>query len=529
MDPSVTFARHFARLLWLLLNEPHNITEQKSALRALVTLSLEGPVALRPAPAGATANGAVVSAAISGVPEMAARLGAHAASELYVHLAATPADLLNAARLLAAEPDPTTRSHERLRNGGATTVELVPLPTGPSPRTALEGFEIVSDDVLAASVGGGTRRSASVGITAPVGAGRASGAIDAGLFSQFAAAPDAEPPEALLAQLEAVADAAALPVLDRIALAAEQAQRDGNALVLTPLIAGVIRRAERADPDWRRDFAMAMRRMASRHALRLIAAQLPRRVVARADVELVLSHTSEEGADAVIELLTQAQSATDRRAYYDMLLTLRAGIPALLHMLGDARWYVVRNAVDLLGEMQVGKAERAITGLLKHGDERVRASAGAALLRLDTPAARLAVHNALASASATVRLQAIAAIAARKSPKAAATLIRVLDSEQDEAVQRSVYAALGKVATPDAVARLVAAAEPPAGLFKRKSSALRAAAVLALGAAGTPEARDALRTLIQDKDDSVREAAHRAMTIARGGTLGVTDVFARPA
>ena len=529
MDPSVTFARHFARLLWLLLNEPQNIAEQKSALRALVAVSREGPVALRPAPAGVTANGIGVAVAISGIPETAARLATHGASELYVHLGATPADLLNAARLLASDPDAGTRSYERLRNGGATTVELVPLPSGPSPRAALDGFEIVSDEVLAKAVGGGTRRASSVGITAPVGTGRASGAIDGSLFSQFAAAPSAERHDALLAELDAVSDAAALPVLDRIALAAEQAQRDGNALVLTPLIAGVIRRADRADPETRRDFAMAMRRMVSPHALRLIAAQLPRRVVPRTDVELVLSRTSEEGADAVIELLTQSQSATDRRAYYDMLLTLRAGIPALIHMLGDARWYVVRNAVDLLGEMQVGKAERAITGLLKHGDERVRASAGAALLRLDTPAARLAVHSALASTSATVRLQAIAAIAARKSPKAAETLIRALDAEQDEAVQRSVYAALGKVATPDAVARLVASAEPATGLFKRKSPALRAAAVLALGEAATPEALTALRTLIKDNDATVREAAHRAMIVARGGTLGVTDVFARQA
>mgnify|MGYP006177385311 CR=1 FL=1 len=34
MDYSVTFARHFSRLVWLLLHETGNIDEQKAALRA---------------------------------------------------------------------------------------------------------------------------------------------------------------------------------------------------------------------------------------------------------------------------------------------------------------------------------------------------------------------------------------------------------------------------------------------------------------------------------------------------------------
>ena len=44
MDYSVTFARHFSRLLWLLLNESANIEEQKAALRATVTVAKDGPV-----------------------------------------------------------------------------------------------------------------------------------------------------------------------------------------------------------------------------------------------------------------------------------------------------------------------------------------------------------------------------------------------------------------------------------------------------------------------------------------------------
>ena len=44
MDYSVTFARHFSRLVWLLLHEPGNVDEQKAALRAITTISKDGPI-----------------------------------------------------------------------------------------------------------------------------------------------------------------------------------------------------------------------------------------------------------------------------------------------------------------------------------------------------------------------------------------------------------------------------------------------------------------------------------------------------
>jgi hypothetical protein len=49
------------------------------------------------------------------------------------------------------------------------------------------------------------------------------------------------------------------------------------------------------------------------------------------------------------------RAGRERRVYFDALVSLRAGTSTLLHMLGDARWFVARNAVDLLGEMQVRK------------------------------------------------------------------------------------------------------------------------------------------------------------------------------
>ena len=74
-------------------------------------------------------------------------------------------------------------------------------------------------------------------------------------------------------------------------------------------------------------------------------------------------------------------------------------------------------------------------------------------------------------------------------------------------MQAAFLLALGKLGTPDAVQRLLKAAEAERGLFKKKSTAFRVAAVQGLTEARTAEAREALRTLQNDKDEDVKAAA----------------------
>lgn len=520
MDHSISVARHFARLLWLLIHEPENLEEQKASLRALVTVSRDGPVTLSYDGSALLANGQVVAAVFSGASETAMRLAAHGAQEMAIHAAAAAADLLNAARLLAGAPQEGPFIGERLLEGGARTVHLCDRAAATS--ALLGDLELVYvEDPVAPDDLAGAPPSGPVPVP-PIPEHAAGG----GLFDHFAAVRPAGDCEALLVELRGAADRAVPELLGRLTLAAAQAQRTGDGASLIALVAGVQDREANAGDPVRRDCALALRRMLSSHALRMIAALVPRRAVPLDAVAQVLMRAGDDGADAVIELLTQAQTATDRRAYFNMLLTLRAGVPTLLHMLGDDRWYVVRNAVDLLGELGATEAERSITALLQHEDERVRQSATTALLRFDTPAGRAAILAAVRSDSPATRQQAIMALGSRKDAGTASMLLHALDHEHDDAVQRSIYTALGKVATPDAVQRLVDAAAPANGLFRRKSPALRAAAALALGDTRSPAALDALRLLAGDKEPVVRDAALQGLSNARrGNEPRVTGVF----
>src|SRR5690349_11895137 len=103
MDYSVTFARHYSRLVWLLLHEASNVDEQKATLRALVTVTKDGAVTLVSDGADVSANAHDVPGVLSGVTDVVRRMTAHGVREIAFDAGAAPAGILGSARILAAD------------------------------------------------------------------------------------------------------------------------------------------------------------------------------------------------------------------------------------------------------------------------------------------------------------------------------------------------------------------------------------------------------------------------------------------
>ncbi|HEY0997107.1 MAG TPA: HEAT repeat domain-containing protein [Gemmatimonadaceae bacterium] len=504
MDYSVSFSRHFARLLWLLVHESGNIDEQKAALRALVTISRDGPVRFTVTQGVLGANGAPVPSAFPGLEEFASRLAARSGT-LHFDQGAAPALILGAARELAGGA-PVAVAPEQARSPRVTTAFQA---MGMIP--AIDG----AHDAPHASTAEAEAHDAAV-------AGQVSGLVaeaGADLFFQFAGSVPAGTPPEILARVDAARDAdARVRAVDEVVLATEHAARDGRALVVGEFLAGLVEREAAAGDEARRTFTLAFRRVAKAGPLRAVAALLPLRPELRERHVGVLTRAGEEGADAVIEMLSQAQTAEDRRVFFDVLLRLNAGLPALLHMLGDPRWFVARNAAELLGEMGAAEAAQPLERLLHHADDRVRRAATESLLRLDTPGSLAAVEAVARQGAPAVRAGAIAALAKRRDGNTAATLVRALDAEGDEEVQLVLLTALGKVGSPDAIERLLGAAQPEGRFFRKKSAAFRAQAVLALGETRHPDALAAVRGYLEDREQEVKDAALRALALSRRST-----------
>ena len=61
MDNSLTLARYFARLVWLLVHEGQAVNDQKGALRAVITVSRDSSVRLGNKEGRLAVNGLVLS------------------------------------------------------------------------------------------------------------------------------------------------------------------------------------------------------------------------------------------------------------------------------------------------------------------------------------------------------------------------------------------------------------------------------------------------------------------------------------
>jgi HEAT repeat protein len=531
MDYAVTFARHFSRLVWLLLHESKSIDEQKASLRAALTVLKEGPIRLATQDWRLIVNGEPLSEGLTGVPDLAAQLIGHAVLELIIDRGALPADVLGVARILSGEAVPGDGGasiQNRLKALSARTVRVtvkgVPPVVAPL-RTPLTGVPAVApaavdleDHTPSADASGLDTMNFDRADGAPPAIAKQGPGVLHGtdfMYSQFASAVAKVGSEAsLFAQLDSTKSVSGTTrVLDELVTIAENLGREGGNDTVADIFFGIVQRESAVtEVEMKRAYVMAIRRLAKPTLLRVVAQMLPRNRQRVDECMSILIRAGEDGADALIEQLTNAPSLSDRRVYFDSLVKLNAGVPALIHMLGDARWYVARNAADLLGEMAVPEAEVPLSELLKHDDDRVRRAAASALAKLGTPRAMDALHHALQDNASQVRLQAAIGLAARKGLKSATTLSRALDAETDIEVQLAILAALGRLATPDAVQKLIKAAEPEGRLFRKKSVAYRVAAVQALGESRVTAAMNALTALVHDRDKEVREAVVKALT-----------------
>lgn len=301
-----------------------------------------------------------------------------------------------------------------------------------------------------------------------------------------------QPIEALRAMLRAVArlpEGGRVPelnsILEELVQRAERGLQDERPMVVLEVILTVLSgEDDESYPPARAAFQMARRRLLTSPYLCVVARLLPRLPERRKELLRILRFSGEEGADVVIEHLATASSSSDRRAYYSALARMKSGEESLMQRLDDRRWYVVRNAAELLGEMEVAAAEPRLVPLLTHEDERVRRAVLGSLGRLGTARALHAVQESLRSPDPALRAQAAGVLATSNWPYTVAALGRRLREEPDEQVRLAMVAALGRLGTDQAMKLLEELSDPPRrGMGWRRRGALRSAAADALAVA----------------------------------------------
>jgi HEAT repeat protein len=534
MSYALTFARHFARLVQMLLIEGSAFDKQLATLRSLVTVSEQGPVKLILHDMQLlSANAEVVPARFEGVDGLVAQLIGHSIIEIDIQQNASPADLLLAAKLLSVAASPGNGGEvalARVRALDAQTISLkVDVPIPMKAPTAMSNSKV-------ANAGSGFVRDSMTMFMPTTGqfeAVQAAGAeVGAGDGDELEAEDIVreQDPEAMFAAFAATSTPKGSMVrmfeqLDHareatevgghldtlVKLAADSSGKDRIDIVADVFYGLVKREGDIEDKMSKRQYALGIRRLCVPRVLKCIVELLPRRRENYEQYMAIFMRAEDDGVEALVEALISAPSITDRRVYYDSLLRLRTGVRTLVHMLGDPRWFVVRNAIELLGEMRVAEADVELEKMLEHRDDRVRTAAASALAKLGPGVAAKGLRGALRDAPEEVRERAAEAMALQRSGSVD-SLVRALDKEDDNRVQMAMVTALGQLGTPHAVEKLMDIARTEKGLLgKRRATPMRVAAVHALGEVKTSSALAALQTLLRDKEKAVRGAASWVM------------------
>lgn len=521
MEDVSPFVTHFARLVWLLANRPAEHEGQKEELRhSLMQLSAQPQALLLRdiSLAGNALQEESKEAAVS-VRELAMRMAGHSVRLLEFEAAVPVREVIEVARLLASDPvhgddgaafDEKALSlcltgvHTHLGSSGFVrhaTPGALPAFASPHRTPAVSMPSIAKPAVPPAR----TDHASAIG-----GSSQDTQAMMQGRLMRVAGRDESM--AELLARLDQAVDSpAARTMVEEVTAATADLASQGKWEDMVKVLERMHEHHDRLhDGDVKRAFLMGIRRLQRPTMLQGVARLIPARRDLRDSCTRLLSLAGETGAEVLIDNLIGSDQTGERRAYLDALRQCPAAVHSLLHLLNDERWYVVRNATSLLGEMGYAEADRRLAELMSHRESRVRQAAAVALGKLGTSRALLALLQGLNDASPDVRLQAVLAIASARNPRAVPWIIEALDHEEDPDVQGALISALAAAPTEDGVARLVRAAEA-GGMLVRKPVALRLRAIEALAEAGTPSARHALQGLLSDRDREVRAAVGQAV------------------
>lgn len=195
------------------------------------------------------------------------------------------------------------------------------------------------------------------------------------------------------------------------------------------------------------------------------------------------------------------------------------GVPGkhLERLMGDPRWYVVRNAVQLAAGVRDSAMIDSLERLLTHPDVRVRREATRTLETIGGAAALTAVVKAFSDMDASVRALAAGSIGRLGGPEQEFLLrARVQGADFESGPPEEVEAVLLALARVggDNVAPLLDRMWR-SKRFRGRPLATRLAAVRALGAIPGVAAQSILVEAAKSGDEQVRRAAVRAMQEAR--------------
>lgn len=215
-----------------------------------------------------------------------------------------------------------------------------------------------------------------------------------------------------------------------------------------------------------------------------------------------LEFLGDAGAEGLVRQLGDEPDRHRRaRLMEGIRATGAASLAALADALRSATWYLVRNALNLLGELGDAGMLDDVLRCFAHADGRVRRAAVRAAWKLGGPAAEPALLKLLPATDPETQMEVLFALGQVRSASCVPTLAAYLqDRRAPERLRHKAIEVLGQIGHPSTVLPLLE-------LLKRKGfaifssptegSEIRIAAARALAATGLPGALAELRKVVE--------------------------------
>jgi HEAT repeat protein len=139
------------------------------------------------------------------------------------------------------------------------------------------------------------------------------------------------------------------------------------------------------------------------------------------------------GGPVAVNLTVEKMGSTDNLTLRKTLSTLLVGmgesaVPAILGMMGDTRWYIIRNLSAILGGIGACEAIPELQKCLQHSDIRVSKEAIRSLAKIGGRDAEKAIIEVLRGNDPSLFPQVIASLGGMKSRKALVDLMHIVCS-----------------------------------------------------------------------------------------------------
>lgn len=236
----------------------------------------------------------------------------------------------------------------------------------------------------------------------------------------------------------------------------------------------------------------------------------------RGQIFPLLAFSPDKMVPRLMDRLVREDDLLARRLLIEALI--RQGTPAapmLSGYLNDSRWFVVRNAVTVLGEVRDPHIVSLLPPLLRHRDIRVARETVRALTKIGGQRVVGILLSLVEGEDETLARQALLSLGALKSPAAVPSLLKLVNRSDPMGkrteLKKEAIKALGEIGAAEAVSSLTILLRHRPFWRSRQFNELRAAAASALGDIGASSALPALEAATEGSAEIVVRAAANAI------------------